>query len=101
LGDIARLLIERRNEAGFKKVENLRPAALSSLGALILPLICAAFLAVFDFSGLVLLLLILYILYAFLLSLMLRKNLACKHCRQGEIGCPAYECMFKKILFGR
>ncbi len=60
----------------------------------VVPLILGVSLLITDFEMFLLLQVVLLVLFAFVGSAFVRSSLACKHCRQREIGCPA-EQLFK------
>lgn len=93
LGKLAKLLFKEGNHDGFRGPKNLMPAAIFSFAVLLLPLIGALLLLVTRFSWLVLILFVAYLLIAVIPGFVLRKDLFCKCCKQGEIGCPTYEGM--------
>jgi len=98
LGKLSKLLFRRGNNNDFNSLKNLMPAAILSFAVLLLPLIGAVILIIIGFSWLILLLLLVYLMIAVILGFVLRKNLFCQHCKQGKIGCPAYEGMQGKKL---
>jgi hypothetical protein len=61
----------------------------------IIPLIIGIALLIINFNWLVLLLVVLLLLLAFPLNGFIRGSLACKYCKQRELGCPA-EQLFNK-----
>ena len=93
LGSVAQLLFKKGKPEEFGDLKNLMPAALLSFAVLFLPIFGAIFLLVTAFSWLILILLAAYLLIAVIPGFVLRKNLICKYCKQGELGCPAYEGM--------
>jgi hypothetical protein len=93
LGTLAKLFFKAGKPEEFQNPKNLMLAALSSFAVLFLPLFGAIFLLVTGFSWLNLILLAAYLLIAVIPGFVLRKNLVCKYCKQGERGCPAYEGM--------
>jgi hypothetical protein len=93
LGTLAKSLFKKGKPKEFQNPRNLMPAALLSFTVLFLPLFGALFLLVTGFSWLNLSLLAAYLLIAVIPGFVLRKNLICKYCKQGELGCPAYEGM--------
>ena len=60
----------------------------------VVPIILGVSLLITDFEIFLLLQVVLLVLFAFVGSAFVRSSLACKHCRQREIGCPA-EQLFK------
>lgn len=98
LGTLSKLLFRKGNSNDFKNPKNLMPAAIFSFVVLILPLIGAIILMLIEFSWLILILFVSYLIIAIIPGFVLRKNLFCRYCKQGEIGCPAYEGMQGKKL---
>ena len=62
----------------------------------IIPLIIGISLLVINFNWLVLILVVLLLLLAFPANGFIRGSLACKYCKQREIGCPAEQLFTKK-----
>lgn len=62
----------------------------------IIPLAIGIFLLIMDFNILLLLLVILLLILAFPVNGFIRGSLACKYCKQIEIGCPAEQFFNKK-----
>jgi hypothetical protein len=89
---MAKLLFEEGNPNEFGNLKNLMPAAIFSFAVLFLPIIGAIIMMISRFSWLALILFIAYIVIAVVSGFGLKKNF-CKHCKQGKIGCPAYEGM--------
>ncbi|MFA4833792.1 MAG: hypothetical protein WC619_03010 [Patescibacteria group bacterium] len=78
-----------RNKITFK---DILPDFLVS----IIPLIAGLVLLISNFNWLILALIILLVILASAGSGFVRKNLACKFCKQREIGCPAEQLFNKK-----
>lgn len=93
LGRLAKAFFKQGDSKDFKNPKNLVPAALFSFAILLIPIIGAIISMVIRYTLLVLFLFIIYIMVAFVPNLFLKKNLHCKYCKQGELGCPAYEGM--------
>lgn len=79
-----------KNEFGNPKYVGI--TALFSFGTMILPLIGGIILLISAFSIYNLFLLIIYFLISIIPNLFIRKGI-CENCKQGEIGCPAYDHM--------
>ena len=92
-GKICSVFLKKGNAEDFRKSRNLIPAAILSFAVLFLPLAANIIILIVEFSLLVGVLLFLYVLIAGIGGFVLRKNLYCKNCKQGMIGCPAYEQM--------
>lgn len=93
LGRLSKSLFSKRDAADFANPRNVSIVAIPSFGLLFLPLVVGLVFVFIRFSWLLLFLFIAYFLIAISAGFPLRKDLLCKHCRQGEIGCPAYEGM--------
>ena len=93
LGKLSKLLFRRGNSDDFKNPRNLMPAAIFGFAVLFLPLIGAVILMIIGFSWLILFALLVYLMIAVISGFVSRKNLFCKYCKQGKMGCPAYEGM--------
>lgn len=62
----------------------------------LIPLVVGIVLLILDFSWMLLLLLIILVILASAGNSFVRSSLACKFCRQREIGCPAEQLFNKK-----
>ncbi|UCH72195.1 MAG: hypothetical protein JSW62_01215 [Thermoplasmatales archaeon] len=62
----------------------------------IIPLIIGVLLLIIDFDWFILLLIVLLVFLAFPINGFMRGSLACKYCKQREIGCPAEKLFSKK-----
>lgn len=93
LGMFASFLFKKRDSSEFSNSKYVTPVLIVSFSVLLLPIIAAIIFMLLDFSLNLLLLFLLYFIIAFVSGLLMRKNLICKHCKQGELGCPAYEGM--------
>lgn len=62
----------------------------------IIPLVGGIVLLVIGFNWLILVLIIVQFLVFFIGAAIIRGQLACKHCKQGELGCPAAKVFFKE-----
>ena len=62
----------------------------------IIPLFIGVVLLIIDFNFLLLLLVILMLILAFPINGFIRGSMACKYCKQREIGCPAEQLFNKK-----
>lgn len=96
MGGLAGLFFTKRDSADFSNPKNVLPIAAPSFLALLLPLVMAIIFMFIKFSVALLLSFFAYFIIAFLVSFPLRKNVLCKYCKQGELGCPAYEGMIGK-----
>jgi hypothetical protein len=93
LGILAGLLFRQRDNVQFANPKNITPVAIVSFSVLFLPLIAGIVYLLFDFTLIMLVSLLLYLMIAVVLGFSLRKNYICKHCKQGDLACPAYEGM--------
>ncbi len=100
LGSLSKLFFKKRDNAEFSNPKNVAPAAFLSFAVLFLPLVAAIVFIFLEFSWSLLLLSVAYFIIAFFFGLSLRKNVVCKYCKQGEIGCPAYQGMQGKSRTG-
>ena len=96
LGKMAKIFFKPGDPNQFKDPKKLLPEAILSFGSLLLPVIGGIILVIIKFSLLTIVLLAAYIIIAGFGGFASRKNLYCKHCKQGQLGCPAYEGMKKK-----
>ncbi|MCD1294057.1 hypothetical protein CUJ83_03485 [Methanocella sp. CWC-04] len=92
LGLLCKLLFRRGDPNEFKNPKNLMTAGILDFGALLLPVFGGLALILLRFSILSLALLAAYTIIAVIVSFLMKKEF-CKNCKQGQIGCPAYEGM--------
>jgi hypothetical protein len=94
-GKISSLLFKKGNQKNFcdKKMtwKDILPDFMVSL----IPAIAGIVLIIINFRWSILILIIILFLLATMGSGFVRSNLACKHCKQRKLGCPA-EQLFKK-----
>jgi MFS-type transporter involved in bile tolerance (Atg22 family) len=93
LGKISALLFHQQDNKDFGNSRNVAIVAILSVLVLISPMIAGFIDIILNFTRLMLGSLIIYLFIAVLLSFQTRKNLLCKYCMQGKLGCPAYEGM--------
>lgn len=91
LGVLAGLFFKQRDTEDFSNPKNVAKVAPFSFGLLFAPLIFGLIFIFIKFSWMLLIALFLYFLVAVNGGFIIRKNIVCKNCKQGEIGCPAYE----------
>jgi len=96
LGKMAKLFFKKGNPNEFRNPKNLMLPAIFSFSVLFLPLIGAIILTIIRFSWIFLILFASYLIIAVVSGFVLKKNLFCKYCKQGKMGCPAYEGMQRK-----
>jgi hypothetical protein len=92
-GKGCRAHFQARQAAGFCIAVKLIPAVAISFAALLLPLGAVLVMSVAQFSVRNLVLLVGYAVLVVIPGFPLRKSLFCAHCRQAELGCPAFEGM--------
>ncbi|NVM54858.1 MAG: hypothetical protein HWN66_14235 [Candidatus Helarchaeota archaeon] len=63
---------------------------------IIIPIVSGIILLILNFSWILLILLILTFILFFVGTAAIRGSLACKHCKQRELGCPAAKAFFKE-----
>jgi hypothetical protein len=94
-GKICSLVFRKGNIKQFnlKKIglKDIIPEFISS----IVPIIIGIYILIKDFNLIILFLIVILFLLSFPATGYLRGSLACKHCKQREIGCPA-EQFFRK-----
>jgi len=95
-GVIAARLFERGDPSTFAKREVTWLALLPDLLLTLVPLGAGLFLLARGFDWILLLLMIVLVILAFPGNGFVRSQLACCHCRQRELGCPA-----EKLFQGR
>lgn len=88
-GIVCAMIFRRGDPARFNQRRLTWAALIPDLMISQLPLIVGIVLLVRDFSWLLLGLMVLLVLLAFPGSGFVRGRLACAHCRQRELGCPA------------
>ncbi len=93
LGALCGLLFKKRESSDFSNSRNVSIVAIPSFLLMFLPLIAGIVYILFEFSWSLLSLLLLYSFTAIVLGFAIRKSLLCKSCKQGEIGCLAYQGM--------
>ena len=94
-GKLSAILFKRGDSKKFSQMQitwkDIAPDFLIS----IIPMAAGVILLIRDFNWLVLALIILIALFGFVGSGLVRSLLACKYCKQRELGCPA-EQLFNK-----
>ncbi len=93
LGRAAKFLFEPGAPGEFPLFRNVIPVLVPSFTTLLLPLIVILVDTLLRFSLPNLALLLGYILLVIAPGFLLRKSLFCPHCKQAELGCPAFEGM--------
>lgn len=93
MGILVAVIFEKGASEEFKNNKNLILPAIFDFANLFLPIVMGVILIITKFSNLVLALFIFYLAVVLFPGFFLRKNLYCKNCKQGELGCPAYNGM--------
>ncbi len=93
LGKLAAVLYQPGEPRDFARAQNLVPAAVFSFTVLLLPMATIVALAILRFSWVNVVLLACYLLLVVFAGFAVRKSHYCDHCRQAELGCPAYDGM--------
>ena len=94
-GKLCGLLFRKGNTREFVEREISWKSMLPDFLVFALPLIGGIICLIKDFSGLILLLLVMLTILSFGGNALMRGALACKYCKQRELGCPA-EQLFSK-----
>jgi hypothetical protein len=95
LGLIAKFLVKKGSEDQFCEAKNVYPTAAVGFVTTILPIIVLAFLLFTEFSTALGITTTVYVLVALLPGFFLRPRIFCRYCRQGSVGCVAYDRMKK------
>lgn len=93
LGRLAGLLFQQREASGFAESNHVVPVAAFSFATLLAPLGAGVVFLFVDYSHLLLAALVTYTVVAVAPGFFLQKHLYCAHCKQAELGCPAYQGM--------
>jgi hypothetical protein len=91
LGLLAPFLTHRGRPKDFRRPANLWPVAILSFTLMLLPIAAGISLVIGEFMLTSLVILLAYVFLAVVPGFFLRKHLFCKGCRQGKLGCPAWE----------
>jgi hypothetical protein len=94
-GKLSSLLFRKGKSSEFCKKHMTWKDIAPDFMVSVIPMIIGGVILIFDFSWLILFLVILLFVLSFPGTAFVRGSLACKHCRQRELGCPA-EKLFKK-----
>ena len=95
LGLLSKLFFKKGNPIEFKNSRNFIPTSIISFGTLLLPLFVGILSLIFNFSIVMLFLLVVYLIMGFVPNFIFRGDL-CATCMQGQLGCPAYDQMIKR-----
>ena len=93
LGLISSGLFRKGNPAGFCNPKNIFPVAIPSFAMLLLPLAAGVVWAFLHFSLEIALLTGFYFAVAMVGGYFFQRNVTCKNCAQGRVGCPSYRMM--------
>ena len=94
-GRLSAMFFKKGNPKEFCKAEMTWKDILPDFLVSIIPLIAGIVLLIIKFDSILLLLLILLTAFTFSGNAFVRQNLACKHCKQKKLGCPAQK-LFEK-----
>ncbi len=95
-GRIAALLFKRGDVAGFAKKEVGWIEIVPDLMVVLIPLCVGCYILIQSFQWNLVIAIILLLLLAFPGNGYIRSNLACRHCCQRRVGCPAEKLFHKK-----
>lgn len=88
-GRLSSFLFRKGDPEKFRQMKITWKDILPDFLVFIIPVLAGVFLLIQEFSVPVLLLVITLLLLGFLGNALVRGQLACRYCRQREIGCPA------------
>jgi hypothetical protein len=94
-GKVSSLFFKKGDHDKFNQKEIGWKDMIPDIMVALIPLVVGIVLLIRDFSWLVLVMVVLLLLLASLGNAWIRGSLACRYCRQREIGCPA-EQLFRK-----
>lgn len=94
-GKISSLFFKKGDPQKFTSNKITWKNILSDLLVSVIPLVIGIVLLILDFSWLILSLIVLLIILASAGSGFIRSSLACKFCKQRELGCPAEQLLDK------
>jgi hypothetical protein len=94
-GKCSALFLKKGNPENFLKTEITMKDIIPDFLTFIFPLIGGIVLLLYNFSWLIIVLLVILVILGFGGNAMVRGSFACKYCKQREIGCPAEK------LFGK
>lgn len=95
-GKISSLLFGKGDPEKFHQKQITWKNIIPDLLVVIIPITAGIVLLILDFNWLILVLLILLAVFAFAGNSIIRGSLACKYCKQRELGCPAEQLFNKK-----
>jgi hypothetical protein len=91
-GWVASKLFKRQNPGEFEKKQNVIITASIGMVTTVYPILIGIILLIGNFSGIRLTILILYVIISIIPNFLFRPKM-CADCKQGELGCPAYNKM--------
>lgn len=94
-GKLCALLFKKGNPEGFAEKEISWKDLIPDFLVLIFPLIGGIIILIRDFTWLILTLMVILVILSLGGNAFMRGSLACKYCKQKELGCPA-EQLFNK-----
>lgn len=94
-GRLCALLLRKGNPEGFTEKEISWKDLIPDFMVLIFPLIGGIIILIRDFNWLILVLMVILVMLSIGGNAVVRGSLACKYCKQKELGCPA-EQLFNK-----
>ncbi|MCK9579662.1 MAG: hypothetical protein M0Q92_04335 [Methanoregula sp.] len=95
-GRLSSLFFFKGNPENFNRMKMTWKDILPDFLAFMVPVLAGLFLLVQEFSWTILILVIALILLGFMGNALVRGHLACRYCKQREIGCPAEQLFDKK-----
>jgi len=95
-GKLSCIFFKKGDAKNFAKREITWKDIVPDFMVTVIPMLVAIAFLIMDFSWLILVLLISIFLLGFIGNGLLRGQLACKYCRQRELGCPAERLFSKK-----
>lgn len=94
-GRLSAFFFKKGNQKAFLNKDITWKSVVPDFLVSVIPIIAGIILLILDFSWLILLSIIILVIFASAGNSFVRGSLACKFCRQREIGCPA-ESLFNK-----
>lgn len=94
-GKLCALLFKKGNPEGFIEKEIAWKDLIPDFMVLIFPLVGGIIILIRDFNWLILVLMVILVMLSMAGNAVIRGSLACKYCKQKELGCPA-EQLFNK-----
>lgn len=95
-GKLSGLLCRKGNPNKFSKKQITWKSLIPDFMVSVIPMVIGGVILLFDFSWIILFLVILLFVLSFPGNAFVRGSLACRYCRQRELGCPAQKLFEKK-----